>query len=229
MKNKSWFSMVGMANHAEIMIYDEIGVWGISAKDFVDELNALDVEKIDLRLNTPGGSVFDGIAIYNALKRHKASITVYIDGLAASMGSIIALAGETVHMAENAFYMIHNPWGFAIGDASEMRGQADVLDKLAGTMARIYSEFSGMDYDTVIAAMDAETWYGAEDALEAGFITEIDEGHKIAAYSDLDRFKFKHTPEIKSPGPDLTEVDGAENREFLARKYAERRVQLHER
>lgn len=189
----------------EIYIYDEIGGWGIQAKEFIDDLNQITAKKIDLRLNTPGGSVFDGNAMYNALKRHSATITTYIDGLAASMGSIIALAGDKVHMADNAIYMIHNPWTLAFGESADFRKTADTLDKLKSSMVRIYSEKTGMSEDEVIRLMDEETWYTADEARESGFVDDIQEGLKVAACFDSTKFKaFKNTPQslIKSPDPE---------------------------
>lgn len=189
----------------EIYIYDEIGIWGIDAKQFIDDLNQITASNIDLHLNTPGGSVFDGNAMYNALKRHSATITTYIDGLAASMGSIIALAGEKVHMADNAMYMIHNPWTVAFGDASEIRKTADTLDKLKSSMVRIYAEKTGLAEDEVIRLMDEETWYTADEARESGFVDDVQEGLKVAACFERTKFKaFKNTPQsvIKDPDPE---------------------------
>ena len=114
------------AKDAEIIIYDEIGAFGIPAKAFLDELKALGpVPEVTVRINSPGGSVFDGVAIYNALKRHDAVVTVWIDGIAASIASMIAMAGDEVVMPENAMLMLHDPSGLAIGTAADMRALAD--------------------------------------------------------------------------------------------------------
>jgi ATP-dependent protease ClpP protease subunit len=137
LKPNSWYAVVAKsADEAEVMIYDEIGMFGVSAKQFVTDVKGIDAKRITVALNTPGGDVFDGIAIYNALRQHDATINVRIDGLAASCGSLIAMAGDTIEMAANAYLMIHNPWTFAVGDAADMRKQADVLDKLEGTTGR---------------------------------------------------------------------------------------------
>ena len=189
----------------EIYIYDEIGLWGIEAKQFIDDLNRITAGKIDLRLNTPGGSVFDGNAMYNALKRHSATITTYIDGLAASMGSIIALAGDKVHMADNAMYMIHNPWTIAWGEASDLRKSADTLDKLKVSMVRIYADKTGLSDDEVIRLMDEETWFTADEARDSGFVDDVQDGLKVAACFEREKFKaFKNTPNsvIKAPDPE---------------------------
>lgn len=115
-KSNSWFRMQASSNsEADIFIYDEIGYWGVTAKQFVNDLRALgDVTHINLYINSPGGDVFDGIAIYNALKHHGAPITVHIDGLAASMASVIAMVGNPVIMPENTMMMIHKPWGLLV-------------------------------------------------------------------------------------------------------------------
>ena len=131
---RTWYSMQAAANApttAEISIFDEIGMWGVTAKQFISDLKALgDVKDITLSLNSPGGSVFDGLAIYNALRSSGANVTVKVMGIAASIASVIAMAGKKIVMPENTFMMVHNPWSFAIGNANDMREMADVLDKL---------------------------------------------------------------------------------------------------
>ncbi|HHI5194143.1 TPA: head maturation protease, ClpP-related [Escherichia coli] len=119
-KNNSWFRMqAGHQSDADIYIYDEIGFWGVTAKQFISDLNALgDITHINLHINSPGGDVFEGIAIFNALKTHGASITVYVDGVAASMASVIAMVGNPVIMPENTFMMIHKPFGFTGGEGN---------------------------------------------------------------------------------------------------------------
>ena len=118
---------------AEVSIYDEIGAYGVSAKSFLDELGALPGDgPLTLRLNRPGGSVFDAVAIYNALKRHSGPVTVWIDGIAASAASYIAMAGDEVVMPQNAFLMIHDPSGLVVGTAEDMRAMAEALEKIKG-------------------------------------------------------------------------------------------------
>lgn len=225
MKN-SWYSIkAASAERAEVMIYDEIGLWGVQAKDFVDEINSLNVKAIDLRLNTPGGSVFDGNAIYNAIKRHPAEVTVHIDGLAASMGSLIALAGDRVVMAANALYMIHNPWTIALGDAAEMRATADILDKLRDGLVGTYAAKTGMEIDEITAAMDAETWYTAEEAQAAGFVDEITNAKETRASAAFKAAvaRFKNPPEISAP-----EAKAEDNYNAAMEAYR-RRQRLNER
>ncbi|HFQ5304672.1 TPA: head maturation protease, ClpP-related [Vibrio vulnificus] len=179
----SWYSIKNAAGGepVTILIYDEIGLWGISAEEFVNQLNGIDAEEIDLRINSPGGSVFEGMAIYNALRRHKAKISTYVDGLAASMGSVIALAGDEVNMAENAYYMIHNPWGGCWGEAKDMRKYAERLDEMREQIANIYQAKTGLDRDAILQAMDDETWYTGKTAQDAGFVDNLTETLDAAA------------------------------------------------
>jgi ATP-dependent Clp protease protease subunit len=192
---KSWYSIRARGagaegSRAEVLIYDEIGAYGVSAKGFLAELGALpDGVPIDLRLNSPGGSVFDAVAIYNALQRHEGAITVWIDGIAASAASYIAMAGDEIVMPENAFLMIHDPSGLVMGTASDMREMAGTLDKIAGGMVRGYAARSGRTDEEIAALMAAETWFDARDALEAGLATRMIEPVRIAASFDIGRFR----------------------------------------
>lgn len=232
MTRPSWYSINAKADagHAEIMIYDEIGLWGVSAKDFVDEINSLEVRRIDLRLNTPGGSVFDGNAIYNALVRHPAEITVHIDGLAASMGSVIALAGNSVRMAENAMFMIHNPWTLALGDAKSLRDTANVLDKLRDGIAQTYHSKIGGEMADILAAMDAETWYTADEALAAGFVDEVTirVETKASAATTAAMARFKNAPQVEQEAEEEPTIEAVETNHEIALAAYRRRQQLNE-
>ncbi len=201
---KKWFEIINKADKAEIWIYEQIGedFWtggGITAKSFQKELSGIKASQIDLHINSPGGEVFDGITIYNLIKQHPANVTTYIDGLAASIASVIALAGDSVIMAENALYMIHNPWGFAMGDATEMRKTADLLDKVAGSLVTAYTSKTGKPDDDIQTLLDAETWMTAQEAKDAGFIDEISEQMDMAACAKfipaMQKAKFKNIPE----------------------------------
>ena len=201
---KKWFEIINKADKAEIWIYEQIGedFWtggGVTAKNFQKELAGIKASQIDLHINSPGGEVFDGITIYNLIKQHPANVTAHIDGLAASIASVIALAGDTVIMAENALFMIHNPWGFAMGDATEMRKTADLLDKIGGSLVAAYASKSGKPDDEISALMDSETWMTAQEAKDAGFIDEISEQMDLAACAKfipaMQKAKFKNIPE----------------------------------
>jgi len=196
---RPWYSIRASASgEAELWIYDEIGedFWGegTSAKTFCRELAALDVERIALHINSPGGAVFDGQAIYNALRAHPATITTYIDGVAASIASVVALAGERVVMAENALFMIHEPYVGVIGTADELRNMAGLLDKISDSILAVYEAKTGAERETLVAAMAAETWYSAAEALEAGFVDEVAEPIRAAASFDLSAFRYRHVP-----------------------------------
>ena len=196
---KSWYSIRAREAGAELSIYDEIGAYGVSAKDFIAELGALPAATpIELRLNSPGGSVFDAVAIYNALKRHDGSVTVTVDGIAASAASYVAMAGDAVVMPENAFLMIHDPSGLAIGTAADMRAMADALDKIGASLVRGYAAKSGKPEEEIAALMAAETWFDAAEALAAGFADRLAEPVRIAAHFDIGR--FRNAP------PDLVEA-----------------------
>ena len=195
----SWYAIRARGTGAEVAIYDEIGAYGVSAKGFLTELTALpDGTPVDLRLNSPGGSVFDAVAIYNALKRHEGTVTVWIDGIAASAASYIAMAGDEIVMPENAFLMIHDPSGLAMGTAGDMRAMAEALDKIAGSLVRGYAAKSGKTDDEIAALMAAETWFDAADAVAAGFADRLADPVRMAARFDIGR--FRNAP------PDLVEA-----------------------
>ena len=187
---KSWYKIRARTSGTEVLIYDEIGAYGVTAKGFLAELGALpDDAAIDLRLNSPGGSVFDAVAIYNALKRHTGEITVWIDGIAASAASYIAMAGDSIVMPENAFLMIHDPSGLVMGTAEDMRATAEALEKVKGSLIQGYAAKSGKADNEIAALMAAETWLDAKDALDLGFIDRIAEPVKLAASFDVARFR----------------------------------------
>ena len=191
---KDWYEIRAKADEsAEILIYDQIGEdWfgeGVSAKKFLDELKALDAKEINLRINSPGGSVFDGVAIFNALVRHKAKITVHVDGLAASIASVIALAGDSLRMAENSLFMVHNPHAVVMGEASDMLKMADTLNKIRGTMLDTYMHHANVSRREMAAMMDQETWLDASEAKEIGFVNEITPALRMAACFDLSGYK----------------------------------------
>ena len=176
--NQSWYSIKAKANDtAEISIYDEIGFWGVSAASFAQDLkdSGNNLKQINLHIHSPGGDVFDGIAIYNLLKNHPANVTVYIDGLAASMASVIAMAGNEVIMPENAMMMIHKPWGIQGGDAEDMRKYADLLDKVENTLIPAYANKTGKTPEELAEMLSAETWLNGKECVEQGFADKLAE------------------------------------------------------
>jgi ATP-dependent Clp protease protease subunit len=187
---KRWFDIRAQAKGAEIVIYDEIGAFGIPAKAFLDELKALGpVAELTVRINSPGGSVFDGVAIYNALKRHEARVTVWIDGIAASIASMIAMAGDQVVMPENAMLMLHDPSALVIGTAADMRAMAEALDKMKAGMVAAYRDKSGREDAEIQALMAAETWLSAQEAVDLGLADRVEQPVRMAAHFDLSRFR----------------------------------------
>ncbi|MBI6234954.1 Clp protease ClpP [Proteus mirabilis] len=180
---KSWFRMQAKEDQtADIYIYDEIGGWGISARRFTEDLISLgNLNHINLHIHSPGGEVFDGIAIYNQLKNHSATITVYIDGLAASMASVIAMVGDTVIMPKNAMMMIHKPWGVSWGDANDMREYADLLDKLENVLIPAYVAKTGKTTEEITAMLEQETWLDGDECVEHGFADKVIEPVKAMA------------------------------------------------
>jgi ATP-dependent Clp protease, protease subunit len=190
---RRWYDFRAQARGAEIVIYDEIGAFGIPAKAFLDELKALGpVPELTVRINSPGGSVFDGVAIYNALKRHDAVITVWIDGIAASIASMIAMAGDDVVMPENAMLVLHDPSGLVAGTAADMRAMVEALDRMKAGMVAAYRDKSGRDDAEIEALMAAETWLSAEEAVDLGLADRVEQPVRMAAHFDLSR--FRHPP-----------------------------------
>lgn len=186
---------------AEILIYGDIGEswWDetVSASDFIAELNALDVDAITVRINSIGGSVPDGLAIFNALRRHKAAITTEVDGMALSIASLIAMGGDKVHMAANAMLMIHAPWTYASGNAVDLRDQADQLDSWASAMSTSYAVKTGDQPGALALLTDGKDhYYTAAEALAAKFIDAVTDAMPVAASAarDLPLSRFRTLP-----------------------------------
>lgn len=182
----------------DIFIMGEIGLDffgdGTNAANIIKLLSASkDVESINVQINSPGGMAFDGLAIYNALKAHPAAVTVDVIGNAASAASIVAMAGDTINMAQSAMMMIHMSHGGAGGTASEKRKAADMQDKLDGQLADIYVSRTGKPRDEVLALMEAETWFTADEAKAAGFADNITQAESVAA-CDVSGYGYKNAP-----------------------------------
>jgi len=206
-----WYEIKSLATQVdsdsrsvEILVYGDIGSrwdeYGVTAIDLVRELASLDVDSINLRINSYGGSVPDGLAIYNALRRHKATVNVFVDGVAISCASYIAMAGDTVTMAKNAQMMIHAPWTWSDGNAKQLRDAADVLDNYAKAMASAYADKSGKTYDEALAILTdgKDHWFLADEAVAEGFADQVGEEMEVAASLvrsfDLSRFKAQQQP-----------------------------------
>jgi ATP-dependent protease ClpP protease subunit len=177
-ERRGWYRITNAAGDgarpAQVHLFDEIGYWGTSAAMFIDELRAVTAGDIELRVNSPGGEIFEGYAIYNALASHPANVTAYVDGLAASAASFIVQAADSIIMKETSQMMIHDGIGFVFDNANGMREQADLLDKLSGQIAEIYAARTGVPAADWRTAMLAETWYTAQEAVDAGLADEVE-------------------------------------------------------
>jgi ATP-dependent Clp endopeptidase proteolytic subunit ClpP len=196
---KKWYDIQNKAdNSADVYIFDEIGTYGVTAQEFITDIKDLKNTPINLRINSLGGDVFDGMAMYNVIKRREAKTTVYIEGIAASIATIIALGADEVVMAENSLFMIHNAWGGSMGEAKDMRKTADTLDKITGELTDIYRKKTGLSYDSLVDMMDEETWLNANEAFSYGFIDTISDSIKVAAKYDVSKFKNITQEEIQN-------------------------------
>ena len=178
----NWFKIQAKAGSdtADILLFDEIGGWGITAQNFIDQVQATGAKKLTVRINSPGGSVFHGLAIYNFLARFP-DVTTVVEGVAASMASVILLAGKKRRMAENSFVMVHAPSGEAYGTAEDLRNAADLLDKLGGSISALYQKLTGATEKTVNEWMSGDTWFDSRQALAAGFVSEVTDPVKAVA------------------------------------------------
>lgn len=215
--DRQWYRIDNSAATAEVWIYDEIGYWGVTASDFVTELQEITAPNLTVHLNTPGGDVFDGIAIYNALLNHPAAVTTIVDALAASAGSFIAQAGDRRVMGRNSQMMIHEAGGLCIGTAADMRELADLLDRHSDNIAAIYNDrASGGGARSLKAwrkAMQAESWYSADEAVAAGLADEVaalparEENRALEAVAQWDLSVFRYAGRNQAPDPDIDEAE----------------------
>ena len=198
MKN-NWYNIQNKAGEtADVYIFEEIGMYGVTAQDFISEIKDLKDKPINLRINSLGGDVFNGMAIYNVIKKRESKTTVYVEGIAASIATIIALGADEVIMSENSLFMIHNAWGGTMGNSKDMRKSADTLDKISNELTEIYVKKTGLAYNRVTEMMDEETWLSAEEAYDLGFVDTISDAIKIAAKYDVSKFKNITNEEIKN-------------------------------
>jgi ATP-dependent Clp protease protease subunit len=226
---RKWYTMKAKDDdktHAEILIYDEIGKswWGedtVSAKQFNADLKALGALKtIALRINSPGGDVFDGIAIHNTVKNHAATVTAYVDGLAASAASYIAMAADKIVMPENSFLLVHGASGYSMGNADDMRAVADDLERIDKSLTATYSARSTKSEAKVKALMKEDRLMDATEALDYGLCDEVSKPIKMAAKFSLRLLpkaaaeRFKAVAKIKSEAePEPPSVEASEEPE----------------
>lgn len=171
----------------DLDIFDEIGFWGVQAKDFIAALKGSSAKTINVGINSPGGDVFAGIAIYNALKDSGKTINVKVLGLAASAASVIAMAGDTIEMPANSMMMVHNPWTFTAGNADDLRAEAKVLDQIGSGLQGIYANRSGQPAEKIAALLSTDTWLTAAEAKELGLATAVTGAVEAKAKFDLAR------------------------------------------
>lgn len=196
--------------YAEVLLYGDIGGGlfdnGVGAPEFIDIVESLGtVESLDVRINSAGGDVFEGFAIYNYLDRHQAEVTTYVDGMALSIASVIAMAGNERIMASNAVMMIHEPYTIAMmGNAEELRKEADVLELIGENIANIYLDRSTLTAKQIKAMMADETWLNIDDAFASNFVTTVGKSLDIAAHFDLS--KFRHPPDFAQARKDHQET-----------------------
>lgn len=224
---KDWFRIensVEDEDTTDVFVYDSIGGWfGLYADDFIEAIGEVKSSKMNLRLNSPGGSVFEGIAIANAIRNHPANVTVYVDGLAASIASVIALAGDKVVMMPQSQFMVHNASGGCFGDATEMTKMADMLDKQSRNIAEAYAQHTGRPLAEWQAYMEAETWFTAAEAVEVGLADEAMPMRKTqpqeqTAKADLsavmnrtwDLSMYQYSGRESAPAPTITACATAE-------------------
>ena len=187
---KEWYKIKNKSSEvADVYLFNDIGTFGITAQNFIDEIKEYEDTQLNIHINSLGGEVFEGMAIYSIIQRRKAKTTVYIEGIAASIASVIALAADEVIMSENSLLMIHNAWGGKQGDARDMRKQAEILDKITNEIAEVYVRKSGIPYNEIIRMMDEETWLTAEEAVALGLVDSISEPIKVAAKYDVSKYK----------------------------------------
>lgn len=222
MTNKRYFSMEQNGNVAELHIYGEITSfpWAdgdVSSENLSRQLEKVkDVSAINVYINSYGGEVGEGLAIYNALKRHKAKVKTYCDGFAASIASVIFMAGDERVMNDSSLLMIHNAWSFVEGNAKELRKQADDLDKITQASVVAYKAHSDLTEDEIKALMDAETWILPEEAIEYGFATSIEKTEKKSASQNAKKSivelvkKFRAAFDNETNGDDETEDETEE-------------------
>ncbi|MEU3851728.1 head maturation protease, ClpP-related [Streptomyces sp. NPDC029554] len=193
---RSWYRISNAADsdEAEVMLYDEIGGWfGTTADELISELKGITAPRMRVRINSPGGSVFEGIAIANALRAHPASVTVQVDSVAASIASVIAMAGDRIEMAPNSMMMIHDASGVCLGNAQDMEEMAELLDLISDNIADAYAQRAGGTRDEWRARMRAETWFLPEDAVDNGLADEAIQAPKSGT----------PTEPVEEPEPDM--------------------------
>jgi len=202
LEGDEWSGLRLDAETGDLYMYDIIGWPCVSGMDLVDLIGKVKGDTITLHLNSPGGDVFEGFTIFNILRNSGKKITTVVDGLAASAASYIAMAGSEVIMAENALMMIHDPWTFSIGNAAELRKDAEILDKIKEGILNTYSTRANIDKEEVANMMADETWMTASEAVDQGFADSIGKKSEMDASNNFDLSVFAKAPGAKAEPKD---------------------------
>lgn len=203
--SRSWYQFQAKASAnqqvVDLYIIGDIGNWGISAQQFARDLveHAKDVATIRVALHSLGGDIMEGLAIYNMLSNHPARVEIYIGGIAASMGSVIAMAGDVVYIPENGWIMVHKPWGGQLGDAEDMRRYADLLDQWEESLSLAYQKKTGKSREELAELITDETWLMGQAAVDAGFADQLTEAIEMSARANNRALDFMKTPENLKP------------------------------
>lgn len=187
----SWYKLENKASNPTLWLYDEIGGFGVSAHDFIQDLTEIESDSIDVHISSLGGEVFQGFAIYQALKNHPANVNIFVDSIAASIASVIAMAGDKVTMAKNSQMMIHDGHVTMQGNAADLTRMIDQLDRASDNIASVYAERAGGDIPTWRNAMREETWFNADEAVAAGLADAVSTGgKKMRNVAELQIFNY---------------------------------------
>jgi len=237
-QNREWFKISAKETKegelvGEIELLDAIDeVWGLNPSELIAKIRAMKVDRIHVAINSPGGSVFGGLGIYSALKAHPAKVTTENMSLAASISSIILMAGDEVFQRENSMMMIHKAWSLTAGNSKELRDTAEILDKIDTQLISIYANKTKMDPSIIEGYLEAESWYTAAQAQELGFAHTL-EYETLQAKSAFDLSIYKNTPDIlkKVMNENLLEKARAEEdlkRNSMQKEFLRRRIELAE-
>lgn len=199
---QTWYNLKAAADKTPVLsIFDDIGAYGVSAKSFLNDLRSVTGDEVAVEINSPGGDFFAGLAIYNGLRASGKKITVKVLGLAASAASLVAMAGDTIEMAENSFLMVHKTLADLYANADDMRETAEVLDKFDAGLVSIYAKRTGKTDQEITALLHAETWMTAQEAVDAGFATSVTAALAVKASYSEDRLPENVRLAFKAQAP----------------------------
>lgn len=215
------FQVRAEADEATIYLYDVIGGWwgGVAAEEFVKALKAITAPLIHLRINSPGGDVFDARAIATAIAQHPAKVVAHIDGLAASAATYVAIAANRVEMAQGGFFMVHRSWTLAIGNTFDMRDAGELLQKIDDSLIRDYARKTGRDDGVIVDWMNEETWFSADEAKAAGFVDDVVEAESKAA-STWDLGAYRNAPAALTEAAAAAEDEREYDRQAVLRRLS---------